>query len=135
MRVVIDTNVIISGLNFPGKEREVLDLARLGRFEFYLSPFILVEVSSVLCQKFGWSENLADAAVRMLANWAVIVEPEMTVSRIKRNDADNRILECAVKANGDFLVTGDRRDLLPLKQFQNTRIVSSSQFLSILDVA
>ena len=41
MRVVVDTNVIVSGLNFPGNERLVLELALRGRYELYLSPFIL----------------------------------------------------------------------------------------------
>ncbi len=54
MRVVLDTNVIVSGLNFPGNERLVLELALRGRFQMYLSPFILEEVEGVLGSKFGW---------------------------------------------------------------------------------
>ena len=57
MRVVLDTNIIISGLNFRGNERLVLELARRGRFEMYLSPFILQEAAGVLIPKFGWSEE------------------------------------------------------------------------------
>ena len=40
MRVILDTNVIVSGLNFPGNERLVLELALRGRFELYLSPYL-----------------------------------------------------------------------------------------------
>ena len=54
MRVVLDTNVFVSGLNFPGNERLVLDLARRGRFELYLSDFILQEALDVLTREFGW---------------------------------------------------------------------------------
>ena len=57
MRVVLDTNVIVSGLNFPGNERRILDLALRGRFELFLSPFILEEVASVLGRKFDWTEE------------------------------------------------------------------------------
>ena len=46
MRVVLDTNVIVSGLNFPGNERLVLELAFRGRFELYLSPFIRSRVTT-----------------------------------------------------------------------------------------
>ena len=53
MRVVLDTNVVVSALNFPGNERLVLELALRGRFEFYLSRFILEEVAGVLVRKFG----------------------------------------------------------------------------------
>ncbi len=56
MRVVLDTNVIVSGLNFPGNERLVLELALRGRFELYLSTFILEEAAGVLGRKFGWDE-------------------------------------------------------------------------------
>ena len=64
MRVVLDTNVIVSGLNFPGNERLVLELALRGRFELYLSPFILEEVGGVLGGKFGWEK------------WAVVPGPK-----------------------------------------------------------
>ena len=57
MRVVLDTNVIVSGLNFPGNERLVLELALRGRFELCLSPFILGEVAGVLGRKFDWTEE------------------------------------------------------------------------------
>ena len=43
MRVVLDSNVVVSGLNFPGNELLVLELALRGRFELYLSTFILEE--------------------------------------------------------------------------------------------
>jgi len=52
MKVVLDTNVIVFGLNFPGNERHVLDLARRGRYELCLSLFILQEVSGALVRKF-----------------------------------------------------------------------------------
>lgn len=132
MRVVLDTNVIISGLNFPGREREVLDLARSGVYELYLSPFILKEVSDVLLRKFDWNSPNVDEAIRLLAGWAIIIDPRTRVSCVKRIEADNRILECALESKADYLVTGDRRDLLPLKEFHKTKIVTSAQFLSIL---
>ena len=54
MRVVLDTNTIIPDLSFLGNERLVLELARRGRIELYLSNFILHEASGVLTRKFGW---------------------------------------------------------------------------------
>jgi putative PIN family toxin of toxin-antitoxin system len=132
MKVVLDTNIIISGLNFPGNERRILDLARTSRFDLYLSPFILQETEGVLMRKFGWDEERALQAVRILRSWATIVDPSPRLSAVQQDDADNRILECAQEAAADLLVTGDRRHLLPLKQLGNTRIVSSAEFLSLL---
>ena len=74
MRVVLDTNVIISGLNFPGNERLVLELALRGRFQLFLSRFILEEVVGVLRRKFGWDKKLAAQAVSLLENASTIVD-------------------------------------------------------------
>ena len=75
MRVVLDTNVIISALNFPGNERLVLELALRGRFEFYLSLFILEEVARVLVRKFDWDEERSAQAIQVIENAATVIDP------------------------------------------------------------
>ena len=134
MRVVLDTNVIISGLNFTGNERLVLELARRGRFELYLSTFILQETAGVLTRKFGWSEERTTQVLQILQGLAVIVEPQRILSVIESHQADNQILACALEASADYLVTGDRRHLLPLETYGKVRIINAAQFLSLLDV-
>ena len=132
MKVVLDTNVIVSGLNFPGNERMVLELALRGRFELFLSWFILGEVSGVLTRKFGWDQERAVRAISGLQNAATIVEPPRLDEVIEGGHADNRILECAVAALADYLVTGDRRHLLPIGEHQGIRITNAPRFLSEL---
>ena len=132
MRVVLDTNVIVSALNFPGNERLVLELALRGRFEFYLSRFILGEVAGVLARKFGWDEERAAQAIRVVENAATVIEPPRMPEAIEGGHPDNRVLECVVAANADYLVTGDRRHLLPIEEHQGTRIVNAPRFLSAL---
>ena len=131
MRVVLDTNVIVSGLNFPGNERHVLDLARSGRYDLYLSSFVLQETEGVLVRKFRWDGHNAANALGMLRASATIIEPQQRPSVIKGDEADNRILECAVETSADYLVTGDRRHLLPLKEHLGTKIITSAQFLML----
>ena len=133
MRVVLDTNVIISGLNFPGNERLIIDLTLRGRFEVYLSPFILEEVAGVLVRKFGWAERRASQAVGTLENMAEIIDPEPMTEVVEGGHADNRILDCAVAAGADYIITGDRRHLLPLGEHRETRILNSPAFLSTLE--
>ena len=70
MRVVLDTTVIVSGLNFPGNERLALELALRGRFELCLSPFILEEVFGVLGRRFDWTEERSSQALRALGDAA-----------------------------------------------------------------
>ena len=125
MRVVLDTNVIVSGLNFPGNERLVLELALRGRFELCLSPFILDEVAGVLVGKFDWAEERSAQALRALGDAATVVETRRLPEVIEGGHPDNRILECAVEASADYLVTGDRRHLLPLQEHQGVRIPST----------
>ena len=132
MRVVLDTNVIISALNFPGNERMVLDLALRGRFEFYLSLFILEEVAGVLVRKFGWEEERAAQAVLIIENAATVIDPPRLPEVIEGGHTDNRVLECSLTALADYLVTGDRRHLLPLREHQGTSIVNAPRFLSVL---
>ncbi len=134
MRVVLDTNVIISGLNFRGNERLVLALARRRRFELYLSSFILQESAGVLTRKFGWSEERSTQVLRMLRSTAAVVEPQRILSVIESHQADNQILACALEASADFLITGDRRHLLPLETYRKVQILNASHFLSLLDV-
>ena len=113
MRVVLDTNVIVSGLNFPGNERLVLELALRGRFELYVSTSILEEAAGVLGRKFDWDAERSSRALRTLGNAATVIYPRRLPEVIEGGHADNRILECAVEASADYLVTGDRRHLLP----------------------
>ena len=132
MRVVQDTNVIISALNFPGNERLVLELALRGRFELFLSLSILDEVAGVLVRKFGWEQERTARAISVLRNAAIVIEPPRLPEVIEGGHPDNRILECAVAAAADYLVTGDRRHLLPMGEHQGTRIVNAPSFLSVL---
>ena len=133
MRVVLDTNVIVSGLNFPGNERHVLELALMGRFELCLSPFILSEVAGVLVRKFGWSEERSAQALQMLRDAATAIEPQRRPPVIENSPADNRILKCALETSADYLVTGDRRHLLPLGEHLNTKILNAPHVLSVLE--
>ena len=133
MRVVLGANVIVSGLNFPGNECFVLELALRGRFDLCLSPFILEEVDGVLTRKFGWSEERSYQAIGTLRDAATIIEPRQRPLVISGHPADNRILGCAVEAAADYLVTGDRRHLLPLKESLGARILNAPLFLSALE--
>jgi len=132
MRVVLDTNVIVSALNFPGNERLVLELALRGRFELCLSRFILEEVAGVLTRKFDWDMDRAAQVLQGIENAATVIDPPRLPEVVAGGHADNRVLECAVAAGADYLVTGDRRHLLPIGERQGTRIVNAPRFLSAL---
>lgn len=131
-KVVLDTNVLVSALHFGGRPREVLDLARHGYIELVISSFILQETEKVLREKFLWEERILRLTLSRLKRIAAIAEPSHRITLIKERDADNRILECAVAGGADFLVSGDTKHILPVKEFQGIRILRPAEFLRLL---
>ncbi|MDE2842336.1 MAG: putative toxin-antitoxin system toxin component, PIN family [Chloroflexota bacterium] len=132
MRLVLDTTVIVSALNFPGNERLALELALRGRFQLFLSRTILDEVDGMLTRQFDWDEECASRVLQAIENAAVVIDPPRLPEFIEGGHADNRILECAVAVGADYLVTGDRRYLLPIGKHQGTVIINAPRFLSAL---
>ena len=86
----------------------------------------------MLARKFGWAEDRSLQALRMLRDAATVIDPPRLQDVIEGGHADNRILECAVAASADYLITGDRRHLLPLELHRGVSILSSPRFLSVL---
>ncbi|MDL1870664.1 putative toxin-antitoxin system toxin component, PIN family [Deltaproteobacteria bacterium PRO3] len=130
MKIVLDTNVLLSALVFPGGPPEkILTMARLRELKLCISPDIFSELRKVLRLKFKYTEEEVEDFIERFRAFAQMVYPEDRLDLITRVDADNRILECAVHAKADFLVTGDKRDILPLKKIRSTIIVNPSQFL------
>lgn len=129
MRVVLDTNVYLSALLFGGPPEEILVLARAGAVTLIVSPAILDEVSAVLPRKFDWTTAQASRARREFSGLAELVIPRQTISAIREDEPDNRILKCAVAGRAEVIVTGDLRHLRPLETFRGIRIVTPREFL------
>lgn len=133
MRVVLDTNVLISALAFPGsKPDQILSRIRRGEIDLFISSFILSELDRVLREKFRLTKKEAQDRVNAVSNIAHLVEPTERIQVVTAKDDDNRILECAIEAQADFLVTGDKEHLLPLGSLRDTRIISPSEFVNLL---
>lgn len=132
MKVVCDTNVLISAYLFPGgSPDELINLARAKEITLCISPDIVTEFKKVLLVKFKHTENEANERIERLTRISELVYPKERIEQIKRKDSDNRILECALEAQADYLITGDKKDILPLGKIGRSRIVTTSQFLEI----
>ncbi len=133
MKVVFDTNVYISGLLFKGGiPSRLLDLARDKKFSLFISPEILEEFRDVLKIKFELTLQEIDRLTRWIEGAAQIVYPEQKIHFIKRDESDNRILECANSASSQFLVTGDKQHFLNLKHPFPFKIISPASFYKLL---
>jgi putative PIN family toxin of toxin-antitoxin system len=126
-RIVADTNIYISALNFAGTADEVLALGRAGLIEICISPAILDEIGGVLTRKFRWSAARVREARSAISGFTVAVHPGEPVNLILEDEADNRILE-SLAAGADAIVTGDHH-LLQHRHFRGVRITSPREYL------
>lgn len=131
-KVVIDTNVFVSGLNFKGKPREILDLIWKEEIKVCISAFILRELEKVLEKVFGWDKERIGSTVGRIKDKTIEVQPKVKISVIKEKNDDNRILECAVQGKAQYVVSGDKHHLLPLSEYQGINILSPAEFLEII---
>jgi len=134
MRIVLDTNVLVSALAFPGsKPDQILYRIRRRETELFISAFILSELDRVLRDKFRFSRKEAHIRVNAIRAIAHVIAPTERITIVTAKDDDNRILECAAAARAEFLITGDKEHLLPLGSYRGTRIVTPAQFLDLLE--
>jgi uncharacterized protein len=131
LKVTADTNVLVSGLTFGrGKPFQLLKLALEEQISLTTSQEIIDETVSVLTRKFGAKAADVAEATAIIREAARTVRPSVELNVIKEDPPDNRVLECAVSAGSDYIVTGDK-DLLRLRQYAGIRIVSVSDFLDM----
>ena len=135
-KVVLDTNTIISGLLWDGNESAIIRKAEQKEIIIFTSELLLKELEKVL-QRDKFQKRLKNKKysikksikkIRLLFN---IVEPKQSIDTIKNDPDDNRVLECAVCAKADIIVSGDN-DLLNLKNYLGINIITAKKFLEIV---
>jgi len=129
VRVVADTNILVSALLFGGTSEQVFLAGLRGEIQLLTSLSLLEEFERVLKKKFSLDIRLVREIIEEVKAVAEIVEVSSHIKAISYPDEDNRVLECAVDGKADFIVTGDTRHILPLKQYSGVKILSPSEFL------
>lgn len=133
IRAVLDTNVIVSGLLFGGVPKVIVDAALDRKFTAVSSMPLIKELQLVLSRpKFGLDEHLFRSLLEPYLDVVEIINPSSQVDEIKRCPADNRVLECAIDGESQYIVTGDQRDLVALKKFKGIPIITPKNFISRL---
>ncbi len=132
MKVVADTNILISAFVFPGGAPEgVLRAALEGRIDLVTSPVLLAEFGRVLTDKFAWEPAMVEQAVALVARHATIVRPRRRVVVIAEDPSDDRVLEAAAAGLVDAIVSGDRH-LLQLRAWEQIHIVKAADLVADL---
>ncbi|MDP9341193.1 MAG: putative toxin-antitoxin system toxin component, PIN family [Actinomycetota bacterium] len=130
MRVVLDTNVLVSAFNFPGgPPEEVYRLALEGVIDLVISPPLLAELARVLTEKFDWEAVRVEEAIAEVADTGVVVRPNERVRVVEDDPADDRVLEAALEGAADIIVSGDMH-VLRLKSWREIQIMNPSTFLA-----
>jgi hypothetical protein len=132
-RLVLDTNVLVSSFLGAGPPRRILYRVRDGQDLLCLSPAILGEYVAVLRRG-----GVPDASIRSLLELfrdperVLLVAPSVRVTIIRDDPEDNIFLECAVAAQADFVVSGDRH-LRKIKAFRGIRVLAPREYLTLLE--
>ena len=129
--IVVDTNVYVSAIVFGGVPRQALQVIAEGPYRTCISAPILKEVRRVLVVRFQYSLEKSDQLDLCLRESSQLVVPADTIAACS-DPNDDMVLECAVAAKAQVIVTGDKA-LLRLDPFRGVRIVTPAQFL--LDAA
>jgi len=129
VRVVADTNVLVSALLFGGVSDQVFLAGLRGEIQLVTSDPLLKELERILKNKFKLDVQLVRGVIEEVRNVAEVVEVSSHINVISHPEEDNRVLECAVDGKADFIVTGDTKHILPLKEFRGIRILTPSEFI------
>jgi len=127
IKVVPDTNIVISAVFWRGNPYEVIRRGILGEYQLVISVEILDEIADRLRNKFQFPEESIQELIDILMTYCHIVEPSSKFD-VVRDKKDNKIVECAFDGKADYIVTGDP-DLIELKEFKGIKIVKAKEFL------
>ena len=133
MKVVLDTNVFVSGIHWSGPSEKVLRAWFLNEFRLISSPeivdeFVRTMVSFKMPMKIediGWWESL-------ILEKSYFIVPKKKLDIVKNDPDDNKFLEAASEGKANYIVTQDRH-LLSIGEFECIKIITPSELLKILE--
>jgi putative PIN family toxin of toxin-antitoxin system len=134
MRVVADTNIVVSGLLWYGPSRRVLAAAGAGQIDLFTSAVLLAQLEEVLQRKkFARRLELVGLMPHDLtlgyAALATLVEPAVIAPIVLDDPDDDEVLACAVGARAEAIVSGDRH-LLEMNEYQSIPILTATELLA-----
>ena len=131
LKVVFDTNVIVSAALYEQSlPALLLSLGLEDKLNFFVSPALLNEYEAVLKRpRFKFEHKEITELLEKINQKAVMVTPKKELKILRTDESDNQILECALKAKADFIITGNRRHF-PFEEFKGSKIVTPREFIN-----
>lgn len=131
LRLFLDTNILVSATFWRGNSYRIILKIIDGRATGFTTSHVLQEYRTVLKRDFGLSEGEADARVEKLLEFLEVVSHPRTLDIVKEDASDNRVLEGALAAGADFLLSYDNH-LLALRTLGSIRITKPEELLGDL---
>ncbi len=131
LRVVFDTNILISALLWHGSPARCVEMARRKLVQSVTCSEILDEFADVLLRRFQLTIAEVRRARQLIQDFSELVAITGRLRVVVEDPDDDKVVECSVVGGADYIVTGDKH-LLALKQYGNIAIVKASEFLKIV---
>lgn len=132
LKVVIDTNVFISGVLVEAGNPSLVIKAwkRAQKYQLFITEEIIQEILKVMHRLNVNADIIADWD-KVIRKNAIFAVPARKIEAIKEDPSDNKFLECAVEAQADYIISGDKH-LKKLVEFERIKIIDARRFLDIL---
>ncbi len=132
-KITVDTNILISAFGWKGNPRKILVKVINGELELFISYAQFEEFSRVLnYPKFRFTEEQKARSKTLILKMATFVKTPERINLIKDDPSDNRILECALVANVDYIISGDKIHVLPIKKLGRIKIITAEEMLKLM---
>lgn len=132
IKVVLDTNIFISSIFWKkGNPHKIVELALDKKIRSFTSLEILQELEKVLRRDFQEPEEIIQRQIALILECSTVVKPSARIYVVKDDPEDNKIVECAISCNADYIVTGDRH-LLDLDEYEGIKIVKAKELVDIV---
>ena len=133
MKIVLDSNIFVSSFFWKGNPRKIFDRVTNGLDELYITDKILQEIATVMSrEKFHVDKNEIEDYIKIIESYSIKLFPQNIEEEISRDKDDNKILQCGLEGNVDFIISGDG-DLLILKNYKSIKIVNPKEYLNIFE--
>ena len=131
IKAVLDANIYISSIFWEkGNPHKIIEKIINQEIQAFISNEILEELKKVLKRDFDEPNELIEDQIKLIKEYSEIIETSEKINIIQEDADDNKIIECAISANANYIITGDNH-LLKLKEFRGIKIVNSKDFLEI----
>lgn len=129
MKIVIDTNVVISAVFFGGTPQKILEAVKSGKILAYATPEILTEYKEIIQEMIDRKQgNFSADKFSLFTDKIHMIEDEnVNIEAICRDPDDDKFIACAVAGDAQYIVSGDK-DLLCIEEHKNIKIINAGDF-------